>query len=185
LGLLAFVFQRQGEVALAEEYYRRALEHAPGNSMLSNNYGIFLMMQRRYGEACDYLDRASQDPLYERRTAAFENLASCYQSSGELERAEAVYRRVLRLDPNSAQAILQLSELAYGRSEYGPAWELFSRFTKLVNLRRAEHNAQSLWLGIRLAREGRDPGMAATYALLLKNLFPDSREYQRYKESRT
>nr|WP_242521843.1 type IV pilus biogenesis/stability protein PilW [Motiliproteus sp. SC1-56] len=184
LTLLALVFQSQGETEIAEEYYRKALEGDPDNAMVNNNYGIFLMLQQRHAEACGYLEAAARDPLYEQRSATLENLASCYRVTGQSAEAEKTYRQVLRLDPNASQAILALSELAYQRGEYGQSWQLFSRFSKLVNLRQVEHNAQSLWLGIRLSRQGQDPGMAATYSLLLKNLYPQSREYQLYKESR-
>ncbi len=184
LNLLAFVFQQQGETALAEQYFKEALAADPTFAPGQNNYGIFLMIQKRYQEACAHLNTAAKNPLYEGRPQALENLAGCYLLSGESALAEATYRQVLRLNPDSVTANIELASLAYERGDSGEAWSRFSRFSELVNLRRTEHTAKSLWLGVQLARDGRDPGMAATYALLLKNLYPDSPEYMRYKESR-
>ncbi|MCW9053490.1 MAG: type IV pilus biogenesis/stability protein PilW [Motiliproteus sp.] len=184
LNLLAFVFQQQGEIALAEKYYKQMLKADSSFAAGQNNFGAFLMLQRRYQEACGYFDKASANPLYEGRPQALENLASCYMLSGEKERAEATFRNVLRLNPNSGTTIIELANLIYQRGESGEAWALFSRFSELVNSRRIEHSAKSLWLGVQLSRDGQDPGMAATYALLLKNLYPNSLEYQLYKESK-
>lgn len=184
LNLLAFVFQNQGEIEVADKYYKQSLASDPGSAQTHNNYGIFLLLQKRYDEACSQLEEASQDPLYDQRTQSLANLANCYRLGDNLSQAEETFQKVLRLDPNNSTAILELAAMALDRGDSGRSWQLFSRFSELVNLRRVEHNPQSLWLGIRLSREGRDPSMAATYALLLKNLFPDSREYQLYKESR-
>ena len=184
LNLLAFVFQQQGDMLLAEEYYKRMLKSDASFAPGRNNYGIFLMIQNRYDEACPHLAAASNDPLYTGRPQALENLAGCYQLAGQQELSEETYRRVLRLTPNSAITLIELASLVYERGESGEAWQLFDRFSELVNQRKVEHSAKSLWLGVRLSREGRDPSMAATYALLLKNLFPQSSEYQLYKESR-
>ncbi len=184
LNVLAFVFQQQGEMDLAEQYYKKMLVADKTFAAGQNNYGIFLMIQQRYQEACGYLDNASSNPLYEGRPQALENLASCYMLSGQLTKAEETYRKVLRLSPNSAITIVELANLIYERGDGGEAWQLFNQYSELVNSRKVDHSAKSLWLGVRLSRDGRDPGMAATYALLLKNLFPNSPEYQRYKESR-
>ncbi len=184
LNLLAFVFQQQGEMELADSYYQQMLKAEPDFAAGHNNYGIFLMLQKRYPEACTHLHLASANPLYEGRPQALENLASCYLLDGQQAKAEETYRQVLRLSPSSAITLVELANLVYARGDSGEAWSLFGRFSDMVNQRVAEHSAKSLWLGLRLAREGRDVGMATTYALLLKNLFPSSPEYQLYKESR-
>ena len=184
LNLLAFVFQQQGEMALAEEYFNKMMVADPDFAAGRNNYGIFLMIQRRYGEACPHFFKASSNPLYEGRPQTLENLASCYLLSHQNRLAEDTFRQVLRLSPDSSITLIELAGLVYQRGETGEAWHFFERFSNLVNNKRIQHNAKSLWLGVQLSREGRDPGMAATYALLLKNLFPESPEYQLYKESK-
>ncbi len=184
LMLMALVFQHQDEYVTAGEYYRKALHVAPGNAMINNNYGVFLLNRQRYAEACLYLSKAANDPLYVQRIWALENLASCYNQSAQTEQAEQTYLQVLRLSPNVAGALIALGTIEYQRQAYGTASSYFERFSSLVRLRQAEHTPNSLYLGVLLAREHNDSGKAATYALLLKNLYPDSIEYQRYKETR-
>jgi len=184
LMLMALVFQRQEEHSTADEYYKKALSVAPSDAMINNNYGVFLLNIQRYVEACAYLSKAANDPLYVQRVWALENLASCYDRSGQIEKAEQAYLQVLRLSPNVAGALVALGTIEYQRQAYGKASNYFERFSSLVRLRQAEHTPNSLYLGVLLAREQQDPGKAATYALLLKNLYPDSVEYQRYKEAR-
>jgi type IV pilus assembly protein PilF len=152
--------------------------------MINNNYGIFLLFEERYQQACQHLKRASEDPLYDQRTQALENLASCYSLSGKSELAEETYQQVLRLNPNSTNGLVEMGAIEYARDEYGKAYQYYERFSSLIRLRQAEHTAKSLYLGVLLSRQNNDPGRAATYALLLKNMYPDSVEYQRYKESR-
>ncbi|WP_421864723.1 type IV pilus biogenesis/stability protein PilW [Motiliproteus sp.] len=184
LMLMAYVFQRQGESAIADDYYQQALKSAPADASVNNNYGIFLLTEQRYSEACQYLAKAANDPLYDQRTSALENLASCHVYAGDMDQAEQTYHQVLRLNPNSPNALIELGAIEYQRQQYGQSYQYFQQFSSLVRLRQAEHSAKSLYLGILLARENSDPAKAATYALLLKSMYPNSVEYQRYKESR-
>lgn len=184
LNLLAFVFQQQGETAIAEEYFERMLRADPSFAPGQNNYGIFLMYQGRYDEACKRFLSAASNPLYEGRPQALENLATCYEEAGRPADAEVVYRQVLGLTPYSSTATVGLATRLYDQGEKGEARQLYDQFSAMVDKRGVDHTAKSLWLGLRLARDANDVGMAATYALLLKNMFPNSPEYQQYKESR-
>ena len=156
----------------------------PKDAKINNNYGIFLLLQERYQDACQYLAKAAGDPLYDQRTDALENLASCYSLVGDAESAEQTYLQVLRLNPNAGNALVEMGAIEYEREAFGKSYNYFERFSSLVRLRQVEHSAKSLYLGVLLARKNSDPGRAATYALLLKNMYPESSEYQRYKESR-
>lgn len=184
LMLMAFVFQRQGEDVIAEDYYLQALAGAPDDAMIHNNYGIFLMFDERYAQACEHFSIAARNPLYIQRTQALENLASCYSSSGQAGRAEQSYLQVLRLNPNSANSIVEMGSIEFERQAYGKSYQYFERFSELVRLNQANYTAKSLYLGVLLSRQNNDPGRSATFALLLKNMYPNSVEYQRYKESR-
>ncbi|MEH6651155.1 MAG: type IV pilus biogenesis/stability protein PilW [Motiliproteus sp.] len=184
LVLMAYVFQSQGENETAEEYYKKALSGASNDSTIHNNYGIFLLLAERYPEACKHLAVAADDPLYDQRIQAMENLASCYSNAGHGGKAEKSYLQVLRLNPNSANAIVEMSAIEYKREEYGKSFQYFEQYSDLVRLKQADYTAKSLYLGVLLSRENNDPGRSATFALLLKNMYPNSLEYQRYKESR-
>lgn len=61
---LAVVFQAQGEPALAEAHFRKALLISRGDTRIRNNYGSFLYAQGRFAEAKQMFRLASADTLY-------------------------------------------------------------------------------------------------------------------------
>lgn len=180
---IALAFQIEGDDALAEKYFRRATALEPSSAMMHNNFGAFLFAKGRYEEACQALARATEDPFYNRRSQAFENLGRCYRYLNREDAAKHAFQRALQVTANRPVSIVELSEILLAEGNYPEADKQFQKFLALVESRRVEHYAKSLWVGIRLARQERNASRAATYALILKNLFPESKEYQEYKES--
>ncbi len=180
---LALAFQLEGDKSLAEQFYRKAAGLAPGSAMIHNNLGAFLFSEKRYKEACKELSRATEDPFYNRRAQAFENLGRCYRYLGRDDAAKHAFQRSLQVTSNRPVALVELSELLINESNYIEAEKYYARFLSMVEDRRIEHYAKSLWVGIRLARHEGNAPRAATYALILKNLFPDSEEYRDFEES--
>lgn len=180
---MALIFQTEQEFELAEEYFRKAMSTDKTSAMIHNNYGAFLFSQQRYGEACEQLNQATTDPFYQQRAQAFENLGRCYLLIDTPEKAEEAFRRSLAINGNRPVALVELSGLLLDKGENAASNRLFERFRELVDQQRTEHSSRSLWLGIRLARAERNVSRAATYALLLKNLYPKSQEYRLYEET--
>ncbi len=180
---LALVFQKEEDSQLAEQYFRKAVDADPSSAMIHNNFGAFLYAQQRYKEACGELSRATEDPFYSQRAQAFENLGRCYRLIGRDDVAEHAFGRSLTLSQNRPVALIELADLLLKRGADSEAATLFDRFRDLVDSKRVEHYPLSLWVGVRVARFERNPGRAATYALLLKNMYPESAEYRMYEES--
>ncbi|WP_286237048.1 type IV pilus biogenesis/stability protein PilW [Neptuniibacter halophilus] len=180
---LALAFQLEGDDQLAEQYYRKATALAPDSAMMHNNFGAFLFANKRYAEACQELARATEDPFYNRRSQAFENLGRCYRLLNRNDAAKHAFQRSLQVTGNRPVALVELSELYLLESNYPEAEKYFDRFLVMVENRRIEHYAKSLWVGIRLARHSGNTNRSAAYALILKNLYPESDEYREYEES--
>jgi type IV pilus assembly protein PilF len=176
--LLALVYQAEGAYASAEDHYRRAIRFDRTNSMALNNYGSFLYLQERYGEARDLLQRAADDSNYAARPQAFENLGLTELALGSGDRAQAAFTRALRLNPDLPLAHLELAEIQFSRGNNAAAIEHFERHRQL-----ARQSSRSLWLGIRLHRAMNDRDAVASYGLQLRNLFPGSEEYRLYQET--
>jgi type IV pilus assembly protein PilF len=181
---VALAFQLEGDDALAESYFRKATAMAPDSAMMHNNFGAFLFANKRYSEACKELARATEDPFYNKRSQTFENLGRCYRLLKRNDAAKHAFQRALQVTANRPVSLVELSELLLLEGNYIEAEQYFDRFSDLVEKRRIEHYAKSLWVGIRLARQNREATRAATFALILKNLYPNSVEYREYKESR-
>lgn len=180
---MALVFQTEQEYELAEKYFRKAVAAGPDSAMVRNNFGAFLFSRQRYAEACEELGRATLDPFYPQRAQALENLGRCYTLINRGMDAETAFKRSLAINGNRPVALVELSQVLLERGDSVTAGRYFQHFRQLVEQKRVEHYPKSLWVGIQLARVNRNVSRATTYALLLKNMFPQSEEYRLYEES--
>jgi len=180
---LALVFQAEDDMALAEGYFRKAVAADPQSAMIHNNFGAFLYSRQRFEEACQELARATEDPFYQARAQAFENMGRCYRKIGRLDVAEHAFNRALTLSRQRPIALIELADILLAKGDAAGATALFDQFREYVDAKQIDHFSLSLWVGVRVARHEKNAGRAATYALLLKNMFPESAEYRLYKES--
>jgi type IV pilus assembly protein PilF len=89
--------------------------------------------------------------------------------------AKQYFERSIRLNKRQARPQLELAKLAYDEKQYVPARKYYDSFSKLT-----EQNAESLLLGVRLAKIFDDRDKAATLGLQLKRLYPGTPEYKQY-----
>ena len=94
----------------------------------------------------------------------------------EPEKAEQSFERALVLNPNNRMVLRELSILNYEGGNYDRAWRFFQRFREIT----AQPSAEMLLLGIQLASKLGNDEARQNFLLALKNLYPDSREYQSY-----
>lgn len=172
---LGLLYQVQGELVLSEQNYKKAIKLDPALTQARNNYGAFLFEQKRYQAAIKQLEKASEDTMYRLRSGVFESIGRCYLQTGDLEKAESALIRAVSLNPRQARALLELSQIQYDRRNYVNANGYYERYIGV-----AKQDARSLWLGIRLARIFERQDDEASYALMLKNIFPASDEYKQY-----
>ncbi len=170
------LFQREGEIALAEEHHRKAIRFDPVYSLARNNYGTFLFAQGRYTEAIEQLLVASEDRFYVQRSQAFENLGRSYLRVGDRDKAEGAFKRAVELNTNQARALLELAEIRFDQQAYVESSNLYRQYARV-----GQHDAQSLWLCIRLADRFSNADEKASCELGLRNLFPASEEYRLYR----
>jgi len=85
----------------AERSLRRAMELAPGNSVVLRRAAVLAWTQNRLDEAIDFNRRAiEQDPL---TTISYTNLGLACHAAGKLGDAEEAYRKAVELSPERAQ----------------------------------------------------------------------------------
>ena len=98
LGLATF-HENQGEISLAEEAYRRALEVRPKNRLILDSLGALLFKNARFDEAKAIFERsieAAPTSVY-----GYANLAGVFFMTGELEAAAAILQQGLSIRPHS------------------------------------------------------------------------------------
>ena len=172
------LYQRLGETARAEQNFRKALQLRPGESSTLNNYGRFLCQQGRQDEAQKAFASAAANPLYETPEIPIANAAACSMASGQTREAEQSFRRALDINPKLPIALLQMARLSYDQEKFLPARGYLQRYIAV-----APHTAESLWLGIRIEQQLGDRNTVSSFALLLRNRFPDSNEARQLRES--
>ena len=174
LVLMAVVYQREGDTALAEDSYKTALRYHPSHPQALNNYGTFLYSQKRYEEAIKPLRTLVQNPEYPARAQAYENLGLTELKLDNRELAREAFKRSLSLSDDQPRSSLELAHLALQDGEVAAAQGYFDAFRV-----QARQTPRSLCLGMELARLEGDSDQVASYAMALKNLYPNSLEAQR------
>lgn len=177
---MALLLQSEREPELAEEYFLKSIDLDGSFSQGQYNYGMFLMQNNRYDEACRHLNNAAQDVEYQQRGKAFQNLGLCYYRDGKVDLAISTYERMLKVQRYNAPVLVNLTTLLYEKGRYDEALQYYNRFIRIVERKKSEQSPNSLWLGVRLARIHGNAEDAAQYAKELKANFPESDQYKLY-----
>ena len=175
---LGVLYQRLGKNEQAEQYFKRALKINANDPHTLNNYGQFLCTTKHYDEAQELFMKAAANPLYESQEIALTNAGTCAMNNNHPDVAEAHFKQALQKNPRVPAALLQMAQLSYNSGNYLSARAYLQRYLEV-----AKHTPATLWLGIQIEQQLGDKNTLASYALVLKNNFPDSREAGLLKES--
>ena len=175
---LGLLHQYMDDNEAAERYFKRAISLKPTDSSSFNNYGLFLCQNQRFDEAEEFFLMAANNPLYDTPEIAITNAGICALSNNQSERAENYFRAALNKNPGVAAALIQMVEFSYNQDNYQSARMYLKRYLEV-----SRHTAKSLWLGIRIEQELGDMNAVSSYALLLRNIFPGTKEAELLSES--
>ena len=175
---LAMLYELEGEPVLAEETFKKALKMKKDFTEAHNNYGIYLFSEKRYEDALREFETAAADLDYDGRPEALVNVGRTAQKLGHDERARAAFEHASVLDRNLPAPYIELADISLRAQEYADAKQNLDRYMAL-----SQSSARALLIGIRLERIFGNKDKEASYALLLKNKFPYSKEYLEYKNT--
>ena len=162
---------------LAEYHYQKATELDPKNSEAANNFGAFLCRNDRQLESEKYFKRALKNPLYKTPEYAYTNAAICMLQADELQKGKEYLRKAIAAKSDFGPALLSMGDVLYKEGDFSNAKIYLDRY-HLVS----RASARSLWLAIRNTLELDDQGDIEELAQRLEAEFPDSREYQEWKQ---
>lgn len=170
-GLLGLIYTELDERREAEANFQRALLLDPANPDINNNYGWVLCRSGREQDAMAYFQRALRDPLYATPSLANLNAGMCMMRVKDYRGAEPYLKRALELDASSVATKRELTRLylATGQTER-------AAFYYGLLSRSGEDTAESLWLGLRIARAQGDLRTETRLASELRSRFPTSKE---------
>ena len=159
-----------GEDSKADASYKKSIELQPNNSESHNNYGSFLCSRKRYDESIGHFLTAVKNPLYGTPNLAYANAGICSARKGDNKNAEIYLNKALLLEPLTHSAATQLADIQFNRGDAGSAQKT------LQNALVASPSAETLWLGIKIARALGDKDNVSSYALQLRQQYPNSEQ---------
>jgi type IV pilus assembly protein PilF len=156
----------------AEADFVRSLSYDKADSETHNNYGWFLCQRGRETDAIPHFLAAVKNPLYTTPERAYLNAGLCSKKAGKVQDAEEFLQRALHIDPGMKQALLAMAELKFAAGDAQAAKKFLSRFAN------ENMTAEQLWLAVRIERRAGDANAEASYALKLRERYPDAHETQ-------
>jgi len=171
--VIALTYERLEETDLASQHYLQSIELDPRDPFTRNAYGSFLCNLGRYADSVEQFDAALSNPLYETPEVALTNAGTCTRRAGKLDVSEQYLRRALRLDPQLANALIEMAEVGFEKGDYREARDYLKRFLAV-----AAPTPRSLWLGYRVETMLGDRAGAADHELILRTKFPNAVEVE-------
>lgn len=176
------ILQREGETELAESAFLKALNEDPEYTRGRVYYAAYLFGQGRYAKARDQFATATADTGYPDRGSIFYNLGVTEQRLGNPAAAALAFKRSVELNRGDANALLALSTALLDVGDFNEAAQYYDRLIGMMERnKQMNHTPESLLTGIRLARHQGDRNREASLALVLRNQYPNSEQYQKYK----
>ena len=169
--IYGLVYATLGEDQKAEQNFGRALQLAPTDSEIRQNWGWYLCSHNRARDSLAEFEAAVRNPLYKSPEVALVNAGRCAESLGEFRLAEQYFRRSLAAQPGYAPASYSLARLAYREGRYDEA-RTWMKSVMLTN----NPAPEGLLLGVCVERKLGDRQAELSYVSQLRNRYPDAPE---------
>jgi len=169
--MLGIVYQAMGDMKEAEAEYKKAVNLSPRDPDTLNDYAGFLCFEKRdVDKALEYFDKGLRIPLNENRVMLYRNAARCARGLYP-KRAEAYLRTALSAEPENAQLMIEIADLAYSEEQYLQARIFLERAMQM-----SEPTPTALFLLSRVESQLGNVGKANEYRQQLLDSFPLSQE---------
>ena len=172
--VIAILYERIGNLALAEQHYRKAESLAPAKGATNNNLGQFLCKIGKVDESLTYFSKAVADPFYKTPAAAYVNAGTCLLKVHKPAQAITQLRSALAISPANADALFQMASALAQQKDYFHARAFVQRFEALGHPR-----PEALMLGYTIEKGLGELEIARQYAKKLQDQFPDSDQARR------
>ena len=170
---IAILYEKLGEDKLADKHYRKAYRLNRKDSMTLNNYGQFLCRSGRLKEADKMFTEALKDPLYRYREMIYTNAGICARMRPDVELSDKYFRSALKVNPKYEPALREMIRSSFSQQKYLATRAYLQRLQEVKPL-----TPEFLWIGVRAEAALEDRDAMASYALVLKNRYPEADETQ-------
>lgn len=165
--LAAIVADRRGDSTVAGKHYRRAVEVAPRQGSMANNYGTWLCGNGEARASLEWFDRALSDPGYRTPAIAMANSGACAAKAGDDAHSARYLAGALELDPENRVALAAMAEREFRAGDAFRARAFSQR-----RLAAAPADRRSLVLASQIERKLGDTEAAERYVQRLRAEFP-------------
>lgn len=169
-------YAQKGDYASAEADFSRVLRSKGNDPDVLHNYAGLLCQLRRFDEAIGYFDRVLALPGQAGSARTLMAKGLCQQGAGRAREAMATLEQAYKSNPRNPIVAYNLASMYYHAGQVGQAQTYLH---PLNNSNMA--NAETLWLGIKIANAmGNQLEMRELGGLLVRH-FPQSREAALYE----
>jgi len=172
--LMALVYMALRRNQLAEHSFRRALQLAPGDPEINNDYGWFLCQTGKAKDSITHFRVAIGNPLYQAHGKALTNAGLCSLVIKDDRQAEEYLIRAVRMDRANLTALYWLADIAYRGNRLVEARQIVKDLHA-----RLEPTPESAWLALRIERKLGDREAEARFTGILHRRYRDSPEQQK------
>jgi len=169
LNMRALIFMELREDGQAREAFQQALELAPNDPDVMNNFGWFLCLRGERERGMEFFRRVQGDTMYTTPEKALLNAGLCARISGKNVEAEDFLRRAVVFKPDLAGALYSLAEILFEKGSFKEAENYLVRYMRL-----GEPTLSALVLGVKLARAQGERMAEDSMLQQLRRRFPDS-----------
>jgi len=170
---LGILYERLGEETLAAEQYRKAYSLDDKDPVTLNAYGQYLCRTGKLDEADKMFRAAVKDPLYQYPEMVYTNAGICARRGSDNEMAEKYFREALKHNPKYTPALQEMARISFGNEQYLATRAYLQRLQALTPL-----TPEFLWIGARAEHAMHNRDGMSSYALVLKNRYPEAEETQ-------
>ncbi|PCI81418.1 MAG: type IV pilus biogenesis/stability protein PilW [SAR86 cluster bacterium] len=179
--VFAMIFEREGDLDLADSNFQRAISLDGDNSSARNNYAAMLFAEERFRESYEQLEKVASDTSYEGRSLAFEGLGRSALRLGRQEVAKAAFQRALQLNENLFIAPLELALIYFDQQDYLGARQYYRNYLTTIQFLQLPHTPRALLAGIQIEGYFENDEFVENFSLVLSTLYPTSPEYQTFQ----
>ncbi|MDI6745648.1 MAG: type IV pilus biogenesis/stability protein PilW [Rhodocyclaceae bacterium] len=172
--LLALVYMTLRQNHLAEQSFRRALQLAPGDPEINNDFGWFLCQTGKPKESNVHFRVAIANPLHQSPGKALTNAGLCAVMSKDDRLAEEYLVRAVRLDRANLTALFWLADITYRSNRLDDARQIIKDLHA-----RLDPTSESAWLALRIERKLGDREAEARFTGILHRKYRGSPEQQK------
>lgn len=169
--LRGLIYMRLNEFSLADDSFRQALVLNPKAASVQHNYGLLLCQQGRMAAAGEMFSAALANPTYQDPAKTWMIQGLCQAKAGQAAAAERSLLNAYQIDPDNPVVAYNLSAQFYKRGELVQAQRYLVRLNGSVLA-----NAESLWLGAKVAHGLGDAQSLQALGRGLRERFSSSKE---------